>query len=34
MSDNDSDEQKFFHAIVTPNSKLDKRPENLDKTLL
>ena len=34
MSDNDSDEQKFFHAIVTPNSKLDKRPENLDKALL
>ena len=33
---NDSDEpgSTTFHAIVTPNSKRDERPENLDKTPL
>ena len=34
MTDNDSDEPGAFHAIVTPNSKRDERPENLDKTPL
>ena len=34
MTDNDSDEPGALHAIVTPNSKRDERPENLDKTLL
>ena len=34
MTDNDSDEPGAFHAIVTPNSKRDERPENLDKTSL
>ena len=34
MTDNNSDESGAFHAIVTPNSKCYKRPENLDKTLL
>ena len=35
-SDNDSDEpdSNTFHTIVTPNSKRDERPENLDKTPL
>ena len=35
-SDNDSDETNSttFHTIVTPNSKRDERPENLDKTPL
>ena len=32
MSDSDSDEPGVFHAVVTPNSKPDKKPENLDKT--
>ena len=32
MTDNDYDEPGAFHAIVTPNSKHDERPENLDKT--
>ena len=34
MTDNDSDEPGALHAIVTPNSKRDERPENLDKTPL
>ena len=34
MTDNDFDEPGALHAIVTPNSKRDERPENLDKTLL
>ena len=34
MTDNDSDEPDVLHAIVTPNSKLDERPGNLDKTPL
>ena len=32
MTDNDSDEPGALHAIVTPNSKCDERPENLEKT--
>ena len=32
MTDNDSDETGALHAIVTPNSKRDERPENLHKT--
>ena len=31
MSDNDSDKPDVFHTIVTPNSKPDERPKNLDK---
>ena len=31
---NDSDEPDVFHTLVTPNSKLDERPKNLDKTPL
>ena len=34
VTDNDSDKPGAFHAIVTPNSKRDERPENLDKTPL
>ena len=34
MTDNDSDQLGAFHAIVTPDSKRDERPENLDKTSL
>ena len=34
MTDNDYYEPGAFHAIVTPNSKHDERPENLDKTHL
>ena len=34
VTDNDSDEPGAFHAIVTPNSKHDESPENLDKTPL
>ena len=34
MTDNNSDEPGVLHAIVTPNSKRDERPENLDKTPL
>ena len=34
MTDNDSDELGALYAIVTPNSKLDERPGNLDKTPL
>ena len=34
MTDNDSDEPGALHAIVTPNSKRDERPENLGKTPL
>ena len=34
MTDNDSDEPGAFHAVVTPNSKCDERPENLNKTPL
>ena len=34
MTDNDPDEHGALHAIVTPNNKLDERPENLDKTPL
>ena len=30
----DSDEPGALHTIVTPNSKRDQRPENLDKTPL
>ena len=32
MAYNDSDEPSAPQAIVTPNSKHDERPENLDKT--
>ena len=32
MAYNDSDEPSAPHTIVTPNSKHDERPENLDKT--
>ena len=31
MSDSDSDEPDVFHTIVTPSSKRDERPGNLDK---
>ena len=31
MADNDSDEPVAFHAIVTPNSKREESPENLDQ---
>ena len=34
MTDNDPDEPSALHAMVTPNNKLDERPEDLDKTLL
>ena len=34
MTDNDSDEPGTLHAIVTPNSKCERRPENLDKAPL
>ena len=34
MTDDNSDEPGTLHAIVTPNSKRDERPENLDKTPL
>ena len=30
----DSDEPDIFLTVVTPDSKRDERPENLDKTLL
>ena len=30
----DSDEPDIFLTMVTPDSKRDERPENLDKTLL
>ena len=33
-TDNDPDEPEPLHAIVTPNNKLDERPEDLDKTPL
>ena len=31
---NDSDEPDVFHKLVTPNSKRDERPKNLDKNPL
>ena len=34
MTDNNPDEPGALHAIVTPNKKLDERPEDLDKTPL
>ena len=34
MTDNDPDEPAAVQEIVTPNNKLDERPENLDKTPL
>ena len=34
MTNNDSDEPAALHAIVTPNSKRDEKPENLDKASL
>ena len=34
MTNTDPDEPGALHAIVTPNSKRDERPENLDKTPL
>ena len=34
MIDNDSNEPDALHAIVTPNSKRDERPGDLDKTPL
>ena len=34
MTNNDSDERGALHAKITPNSKRDERPENLDKTPL
>ena len=34
MTDVNSDEPGALHAIVTPNSKRDERPENLGKTPL
>ena len=33
-SGNDSDEPDVFYTTVTPNSKPDERPENLDKSPL
>ena len=32
MTDNDPNVPGTLHAIVTPNNKLDERPENLDKS--
>ena len=34
MDDNDSDEPDIFLTMVTPNSKRDEKPENLDKIIL
>ena len=34
MTDNDPDEPDVVHAIVTPNNKLDERPEHLNKSPL
>ena len=34
MTDNDSGEPGALHTLVTPNNKLDERPEKLDKTPL